>query len=352
MPGAVLTIIFVCTALIGLVTAWLGWRGRNPGTTRWCPQCELDMSATESKTCTRCGFSSTTEHAFHIRRHRWGVVIIGLSVTAVSSLGAGRSGLGPAANRLFVPAWELEERLMLGRPTWVAEVRRSSEPGRTSMPARVRVFRDGIVQFEWMGQFASLGAYASGRSRWGVGDDIDGDGTPNLVIETRGMDAIDRTYVFSLATEDGSIRLEPVAILQKGRFEDLDEDGRPEYLLEDETYQYRLGGMYGGPRPTLVCVPDGRGGWRVDAEKSMARPMPDDWQEQFARDRAASVGAGQSGNVAAHGMALQLLYRGRTDELDSFLQRAFADSPDQIQAFHAAVASSPFNHHLKAMSKE
>ena len=351
MTGAALTIVFVGTAFIGLVTAWLGWRGRDPGSSRWCPRCEADMADTESKTCAKCGFSSTTEQAFHVRRHRWGIVIIGLLITAVSSLGAGRAGLGPAANRLFVPAWQLEERAVLISP-WAAEVRRASEPGRTAMPARVRVHRDGIVQFEWKGRFASLGAYASARKRWGLGEDIDGNGTPDLVIETRGMDGIDRTYVISLATDEGTARLEPVAILRKGRFEDLDADGSPEYLLEDETYQYRLGGLTGGPRPTLVLVPDGRGGWRFDAEKSMARAMPEEWEERFARERAASTVAGHSGHPAAHAMALELLYRGRSDELEAFLQHVFADAPDQVEAFHAAVAASPLNHHLEAMARE
>ena len=348
MPGAVLTFIFFGTAIIGLLTAWLGWQGRHPEADRWCPRCANDLSSTESKTCSGCGFSSTSEADFHHRHRRWGVIIIGLLVTAVSSLGAGRTGLGPAANQLLVPAWQLEERAVLGGP-WIAEVRRSSIPGRTSMPARMRVYRNGVIQFEWMGQYASLGAYSSGRNRWGLGDDIDGDGMPELIIETRGMDTLDRTFVLSLATADGGQRLEPKAILPKGRFEDLDEDGILEYLLEDETYQYRLGGIYGGPRPTVVFVPDGRGDWRFDPEMSMGRPMPEDWQEKLATEQSASQELGQSDNSLVHALALELLYRGRNRELTQFLEREFASNPKQIEAFHAAVAASPLNHHLQVM---
>ena len=106
------------------------------------------------------------------------------------------------------------------------------------------------------------------------------------------MDTLDRTFVLSLATADGGQRLEPKAILPKGRFEDLDEDGILEYLLEDETYQYRLGGIYGGPRPTVVFVPDGRGDWRFDPEMSMGRPMPEDWQEKLATETVRISRAG------------------------------------------------------------
>ena len=72
------------TAIIGLLTAWLGWQGRHPEADRWCPRCANDLSSTESKTCSGCGFSSTSEADFHHRHRRWGVIIIGLLVTAVS----------------------------------------------------------------------------------------------------------------------------------------------------------------------------------------------------------------------------------------------------------------------------
>lgn len=351
MPGAVLTFIFFGTAIIGLLTVWLGWRGQGPGGSRWCPRCEKDLSDTESRTCDSCGFSSTSERHFHLRRPRWGVVIIGLAITAVSSLGASRTGLGPAANQLFVPMWQLDERQSLGEG-WHAEVRRSSEARSASPSVRVRVYRDGAVQFEWLGQFASLGAYAQGRDPWGLGGDIDGDDAPDLIIETRGMDSIERTFILSLATREGIRRLEPVAILPEGRFEDLDDDGRPEYLLEDRSYQYSLGGLRGGPRPALVFAPDGRGGWQFDAAKSMARPMPEDWQENVSRDRAALREMGLSDHAPVHAVALELLYRGRSKDAKAFLRREFTGNSEQIDAFENAVTLSPLNSHLQALPND
>lgn len=348
MPDAVLTFMFFGTAIIGLLTAWIGWRGRTPGASRWCPRCEQDLSDTESRICPGCGFKSTSEKSFHIRPRRWGVVIIGLLITVVSSLGASRTGLGPAANQLFVPAWQLEESQSLGSG-WFAEVRRSSGEGRTNLPSRARVYRNGSVMFEWQGQFASLGAYAQGKERWGLGSDIDGDSSPDLVIETRGTDGIERTLIFSLSTNDGIQRLEPMAILPDGRFEDLDEDGFPEYLLEDQTYLYRLGGLHGGPRPTLVMVSDNRGGWRYDPAKTRGRPMPEDWERKLAQKREAIVELGQPDYALVHEAALELLYRGRSEEAAELLQNEFSEEPDQIKAFYLAVQASPLSHHLPAM---
>ena len=41
---------FIGLAIMGLVIAWLGWRGRRERGERWCPACQTDLSKDPSRT--------------------------------------------------------------------------------------------------------------------------------------------------------------------------------------------------------------------------------------------------------------------------------------------------------------
>ncbi|MCH2161406.1 MAG: VCBS repeat-containing protein [Phycisphaerales bacterium] len=351
MSSVILTILFFGIAVAGILTAWLGWRGDRRGRERWCPQCRSDLSGSDSRTCPKCGFSSTLEQDFHALSPRWGVVLAGLCITAAGSLGASFSGLGKAANQMFVPLWQLETREDLGKG-WVAEIRRSRDLDRTGLMSRVRLSQGGAVRYEWYGWYASLGAFKRGnlKERWGLGQDIDGDGTADLIIETSDGSSQGglKSMIFSLENQDGIPRLEPMAVLEGGRFVDVDGDGQPEFLVEDATYQLHLGAFGTSARPTLVFAPDARGYWRFDPEATRNRPMPDDWQEDIAREQSIFEVRGEPQGAAVYSAALELIYRGRRTEADALLQSSFED-PARIDAIDAALAQSPWQAQVQSL---
>ena len=354
MSSVILTILFFGIAVAGILAAWLGWRGDRGGKDRWCPQCGRDLSGNDSRTCLDCGFSSTLEQDFRVPRRRWGVVLAGLCITVAGSLGASFSGLGKAANQMFVPLWQLESREDLGNG-WVAEVRRSRDLDRTGLMSRVRLIQDGMMRYEWFGWYASLGAFKRGnlKDRWGLGEDIDGNGTMDLIIETSDGSSQGgiKAMVFSLENREGIPRLEPMAVLDGGRFVDVDEDGRPEFLVEDASYQRNLGVLATSSRPTLVFAPDERGNWRFDPVTTRNRPMPDGWQADLASEQVLLEARGLPRAAAVYNVALELIYRGRRAEADALI-RSDIDGGGEIEAFEAALRESPWNVEVRSLVKQ
>lgn len=354
MSSVIFTILFFGIAVAGILAAWLGWRGDRGGRDRWCPQCRCDLSGIDSRTCSQCGFSSTSEQDFHVPKRRWGVVLAGLAITTAGSLGASFSGLGKAANRMFVPLWQLESREDLGNG-WSAEVRRSRDLERTGLMSRVRLIRDGQVRYEWYGWYASLGAFKRGnlKERWGLGEDIDGNGTADLIIETSDGSSQGgiKAMVFSLENRDGIPRLEPMAVLDGGRFVDVDEDGRPEFLVEDATYQRHLGVLGTSSRPTLVFAPDERGNWRFDSNATRDRPMPEGWKDELAADQVMLEARGLPRAAAVYNVALELIYRGRRAEADALIKSSI-DGGTEIEAFEAALRKSPWQVEVRSLNDQ
>lgn len=353
MSSLILTIIFYCIAVIGILTTWLGWRNRS-GMARWCPLCRTDMSETESRTCQNCGFSSIEERSFHVPQRRWGVILAGLAITAAASLGATRTGLGPAVNQLFVPLWQLESSVELPGG-WVAEIRRSRDLDRSGFRSRVRLIRDGIPRFEWYGWYASFGAFKSGNSkeRWGLGEDVDGDGTRDLIIETfdgTGQSGL-RAIVLSLENTEGLPRIEPMAILGGGRFGDVDDDGQAEFLVEDETFQFRLGEGATRTQPILVFSPDDSGIWRFDPEATRNRAMPQDWRQDLENEHMIMERRGRNSAAAYQSMALELIYRGRMAEAKDLLREGFDADEAKVRAFLEMLTESPWHLEVESLNR-
>ena len=226
--------IYQVIALAGVVAAFLGWRGRRPEAARWCPRCGQDLSDTESRTCTACGYSSPRERDFHQRRRVWWVLIAGLSIVATASGLAVATGVA-SGTRMSGPAWSLAESRSLPNG-WSVDHEFSEDPTRTVFARRIRVRRAGVTHFVWNGWSSRLGFVDSntGRSE-GLGTDIDRNGEPDLVVQVSdgGNTSPLTWFVISLADRSGGARLEPAAVLRDGRFEDVDGDGRWEFIAND-----------------------------------------------------------------------------------------------------------------------
>ena len=375
--------MFIGLAVMGLVIAWLGWRGRRRGGDRWCPACQADLSNDPSRTCSSCGFSSPAEAAFRLPRPRWGIVISGLLIVSVASLLSIRDGLSGSVQNFIGPSWALEERVELPGG-WVAEIHRSNNLAITNLDRRVRLIGDGETRFEWMGWFARFGTEDPNTGETiGIGEDIDRDGTPDLVIRANedGDSQASRVILLSLATRAGFRRIETRAILPEGWFMGVGDDSQPRFKANDRLIEdgWGLSGL--AANPTLVLMPGAGSTWIVDLEASRAQAMPSstaafdsNTMVEAAFDAWAAGTDPQLGELLA--FATDLTYRGRLGEAHAVLSAPWPGDEDserlklfmrgsrdaefldyrpdpawRLKAFDSAIERSPRRLEIEAMSR-
>jgi|GEM_PF-3390936 len=343
--------IFIGLAFAGLLITWLGWRARRNTSGRWCPACQEDLSKDLSRTCSSCGFSSPNEVVFHLPRPRWGIVIIGLSVVSLASVLSIRDDFSGSVQDFIGPAWALEERVELPGG-WVAEIHRSNDLQRTGLDRRVRVIGDGKTRFEWMGWFVRFGTEdPTTGATVGIGEDIDRDGAPDLVIRTNGdgNSEASRVLLLSLATRSGVYRIETRAILPEGWFMAPDGDSQRRFHAIDQVIDDGWGLSGFVSKPTLVLASGPKSIWSVDFDATRAQAMPSSMSEfdsttiveaSFEAWRAsADPELGRLLSFATH-----LLYRGRIDEARAVLGAEWPgdDDPERLKLFMSGSHDSGF----------
>ncbi len=348
LPSDLLGTIYLVIALAGVVVAVLGWRGRRPGSRRWCPRCGYDLSDSESRTCPECGFSSTNEADFRRRRRRWWVVIVGLLIVAVASGFAVGTGVAGATTRLLGPEWTLlESRSLAGG--WTVDHQISADLERTLFNRRVRVRRDGATHFQWSGWSSMIGYRdpSSGRIE-GLGTDIDRDGEPDLVLQVSdGGNASPSTwFVLSLASRSAGARIEPTAVLFDGWFQDVDADGRAEFISTDSTLRNLWSEYRGLVLPDVVLSPT-KDGWRFDRAATIDRPLPAELEPGgdagpeavLAEAREAWVAEARPFVSRLFGLAAALVARGRGDEALAVIRAPWPgdDDPDAVRDFTTLI---------------
>ena len=214
----------------------------------------------------------------------------------------------------------------------------------------VQIFKEGQIVFEEQQHKFSLGA-SDGDMRLDhspeIGQDITGDGEPNLVISewSGGMHCCFSVYIFSIGKE---FRLIDIINGEHGfiGFDDLDGDGVLEFISFDWTFAYWHECFAGSPAPKVILAyRDGRYQLAYDL---MQKPAIDDssYYEDLAEyvKVAPNVCKDDSGVApwknngqciisSAWGHMLTLIYTGHPDEAWAFLDRIWEGDEVSKQAF-------------------
>jgi hypothetical protein len=199
--------------------------------------------------------------------------------------------------------------------------------------------------------YATLGALGT-RGR---GDDINGDGLPEIVLtlNSGGSGCVMQTIVYRCTNG----RAEPIATLPYcGRFEDLDADGVLEFVAGDRTFAYWVTSGAGSPNPEVTLE------WRDDAyvvsidRMRTPRPTPDEYAALVDATRTAARGAMGDRLAPILAGALDLIYAGHADLGWSLIADAwvdgteFADAPAFIAAVRSKLDGSPFADAVRAIN--
>ena len=313
----VLGFLYLLVALAGALVALLAWRGSKGGRDRWCPQCDLDLSGSTVRTCPSCGYHSTNEQSFHQPHRRWAMVILGLMMVTIASMLVVGSGLVVRTSGMLGPTWsKVESQSLPGGLVAIQFV--SNDSDRTNFRTRVRILDGKESLFDWRGWSASLGFFDRATAeRSGLGDDLDRNGEPDLVFRVhRNADDPGSWIIVSLADRTGATRIQPMAVLDDGSFEDFNEDGRFEFVATDSRLRYR----WNEPRrirvPEIVMSP-GVDGWAFDRTLTVNRPWPvglDDPDEALQEAIESWDESRRPFITELFSIAFELMARGREDD--------------------------------------
>ena len=334
----VLGFLYLLVALAGALVALLAWRGSRGGRDRWCPQCDLDMSGSTARTCPSCGYHSTNEQSFREPHRRWAMGILGLTMVTIASMLVVGSGLVVRTSGMLGPTWsKVESQSLPGGLVAIQFV--SNDSDRTNFRTRVRILDGKESLFDWRGWSASLGFFDRATAeRAGLGDDLDRNGEPDLAFRVhRNADDPGAWIIVSLADRTGATRIQPMAVLDDGFFEDFNGDGRFEFVATDS----RLRNRWNEPRrirvPEIVMSP-AVDGWSFNQAMTINRPWPGGLVDPDEALQEASKAWDESRRpfiTELFGIAFELMARGRGDDARRLVSETWPgdEDPDDIGEF-------------------
>lgn len=264
--------VLIGVGVIGaLLLAWaLAW-DRARGRAR-CPKCWYDRGGLPSEAaCPECGLVPGRARSVHRTRRRWRVALLGLLLASAPAWNLAYAQ-GLKAYYRYKPRFALAERLDVAgltveRHEWAADWVDHWEAPYVEVRSGSRVLLrlDGVR--------VGIGGYAE-AGLVGLGEDITGDGEPNLILTTHtgGMKCCQTDHVYAIDARDRG-RLVPLATLNRSNeWIDADGDGVLEHRQYDDAYAYRWTSGAGSPYPVVMLRWDGvRYAVAVEA---MRRPAP------------------------------------------------------------------------------
>lgn len=210
------------------------------------------MSAATSLTCPECGHAATSDaDLLATRRGRKSLVIAAVLLIAPLTATAFFSGY-PRVKAAFTPKWQTIRTHTIGKYT-IRELQARDDLGADAIEIR---FGNQLFARHEGFYLAVVGHSVNASLTFGVGDDINRDGVPDLIITqgTGGTGCVERHTVYSLADPpDDFYGFRPVAVFELcGYRDDLDHDGSIEFIGRDRTFSSRWTAGGGSPYPRVI----------------------------------------------------------------------------------------------------
>jgi hypothetical protein len=306
--------------------------------------------------CPECGHTATHPTQFYRtrRRYRWTAIAVILSVLA--PVLAASAWLQNAAAHPLRLTWHRRSDRAIAGYTVRSLVQRSGDG--VEFGQRISILKNGELLYQVDGWRLTLGGQNEHVAPFGVGEDVTGAGYLDLIIQdySGGAHCCFTYYVLEL----GPSGVRPLATIDAGHgaaFEDLDDDGLPEFVGRDWTFAYWNESFAGSPAPRVVMK--WKNGRYVLAADLMRKPAPS--AAELAQD-AARVRT--SVNDYARDMPpstlwrqmLDLIYTGHESLAWEFFDSAWPEDlpgKDKFLAdFKRELARSPYWPDVRALSLE
>ena len=272
------------------------------------------------------------------------MVVLGLMMVTTASMLVVGSGLVFRTSGMLGPTWSKVESHSLPGGL-VANRFVSDDSDRTKFQTRIQILDGKESLLDWRGWSASLGFFDRATAkRSGLGDDLDRNGEPDLAFRIhRSANDAGSWIIVSLADRSGAPRIQPMAVLEDGSFEDFNLDGRFEFLATDS----RLRDLWNEPRriqvPEIVMSPSADG-WTFDRRMTLERPWPADLVSPEDAIRSANEGWNDSRTpfiTELFGIAFELMSRGRKDEARRLVSESWPGDGDSGPVGEFLVMTMP-----------
>lgn len=360
--------IAVVLALAGLLCFWRGVMGRKIAP-HACPRCAYDLTGATGRVCPECGVEvATAGRPGRVRR--WWLAPLGILLLAPVAMLALPAWTGTLID-LLVPERTLASEVSIGNvrvaryveynlPTRVqdalSKLRINLRPGSGE---EVRVTHSGRVVFSRANRYVGLATTpAPGGAAMGVGDDLDGDGVPDLLVAAfSGGAHCCWTYFFVRLGDDPTL----VAELQAENGAAFEKRILANGAVETITTTVDTAWNYWGT--CYACAPKPEVKLRLSrgvlalAPDLMLGPLPSSADIAAQETKARQVVVALNGKLLEGGggraepsdlwrTPLELLYSGHEPEAWALLDRAWpADVPGKdefLKAFRENLAQSPY----------
>ncbi len=308
---------------------WALWGDRPKGRKR-CRKCwyTLPPEAGASTRCPECGYTALRDSDVLRTRRRWALLALGLLIAVAASVPMVGKGRLRRAMLWFMPTWRTVERHEVAG---YSVIKLEANDDQRLPPRMIEVRHLGQVVWRMTGFHPQIGgAFASGKAgpgagvvRAGIGQDVTGDGRPDLIVEdpNPGTGNIAVQYVFTLVRNPEGPSLPPIAVIPySGLWRDVDNDAVPEFEAADRTFSYWWTTGAGSPYPSVILK------WRGDhfavAPDLMRRPAPsrEALQTIAVNDRGLITATGADGCAPALARALTFIYEGNSGAALDYLR--------------------------------
>ncbi len=358
--GRLLIGSIVLLAFAGCACALL-WRKRLKSP--HCPYCGYSMTAATSLRCPECGRTSTSDRQLRGgRRWRLASALLAIAIVVPGLVAARRMRqygwdyyltFGPGhyffgqytVDRIAVNG--VNVRVIGDRSRLVRDQKleiRSSQSTSTT---------DGVYWF--------IGDTTANGPLVGRGEDITGNGRPNIVIrEFSGGAHCCTTYViYEVGSPGVATEIARIDAQNGAGFQDRDHDGYPEFILPDWTWAYELTCYACLRYPQVVLKFDGAG-YSPSIELMLEPELEADyiiaWMKQTADDQAA-LGNDLSSTMMRDqvwGEMLHLIYAGHAETAwslyDAAWNDAWGDKDANLAGFTSIMHKSRFWPLLKELN--